>query len=155
MEELQTQLREHRGLLRHALLSTDALQKEGEELRRSNEYKIICQQLEAVKAASADESEQVLINTATNITDKIESTRAAISDREQVCHIRYRLYSSHLAYSLPSASRTTKANTSLSRLSSRNANRNLRRPVRSQKTRSKISPISREKTNSCRARGMI
>jgi len=83
-EELATQLREHRSLLRHALLSTESLQKEAESIRQSNEYKLIRLQLEAVREAPLDEAEQSIAGAATNLADKIESGRLAISDRDKV-----------------------------------------------------------------------
>ncbi|QDS76980.1 hypothetical protein FKW77_005688 [Venturia effusa] len=81
-EELQTQLREHRSLLRHALLNTDALQKEAEDIRRSNEYKLVLHQLEAVRSAAREEVDEVVVGAATNLTDKIESGRSAVAERE-------------------------------------------------------------------------
>ena len=86
IEELQTQLREHRSLLRHALLGADSLLKQSEELRRSNEYKIVYQQLEAVRSASADDSLKITEDTALSLTDKIETGRVAISERDKVRH---------------------------------------------------------------------
>jgi protein HOOK3 len=83
-EELATQLREHRSLLRHALLSNESLQKEEEAIRKSNEYKIIRLQLEAVREAVLDEAEATMTGAATNLTEKIESGRIAISEREKV-----------------------------------------------------------------------
>lgn len=83
-EEIQTQLREHRSLLRHALLNTDALQKEAEEIRKSNEYKLVLHQLEAIRSASSEEADEVVVDTATSLTDKIESGRSAVAERETV-----------------------------------------------------------------------
>jgi protein HOOK3 len=88
VEELQTQLREHRSLLRHALLSTDALQKEAEEIRRSNEYKLVLHQLELVRSASNEEAEEVAVGAATSLTDRIESGRIAVAERGLVSHAR-------------------------------------------------------------------
>ena len=73
-EGIEVELAEQRALLRHALLSTSALSKEPAELRSSNEYKLIVQQLHAVKEA-ADEND-VLENTALGLTDEIESARS-------------------------------------------------------------------------------
>ncbi|TID20268.1 hypothetical protein E2P81_ATG07569 [Venturia nashicola] len=81
-EEIQTQLREHRSLLRHALLNTDALHKEAEDIRKSNEYKLVLHQLEAVRSAPSEEADDVVVDTATNLTDKIESGRSAVFERE-------------------------------------------------------------------------
>ena len=73
-ESIEVELAEQRALLRHALLSISTLSKEPAELRSSNEYKLIVQQLHAVMEA-ADESD-VLENTAIGLTDKIESARS-------------------------------------------------------------------------------
>jgi protein HOOK3 len=85
MEELQIQLREHRSLLRHALLSTDSLLKEADELRKSNEYKIVRQQLEVVREASAEHSDKVIEDSALSLTDRIEAARSLVADGEKVC----------------------------------------------------------------------
>jgi protein HOOK3 len=84
IEELATQLREHRSLLRHALLSNESLQKEAENIRSSNEYKIVRQQIEAVREAPVDDFEEMITGAATNITEKIESGRLAVSERDKV-----------------------------------------------------------------------
>jgi protein HOOK3 len=89
IEELQTQLQEHRSLLRHALLSTDSLLKEADDLRRSNEYKIVRQQLVAVREAPAEQSDKVVEDTALSLTDKIEAAQSAVSEREKVCRVSF------------------------------------------------------------------
>jgi protein HOOK3 len=95
VEELQTQLREHRSLLRHALLSTDALQKEAEEIRKSNEYKLVLHQLEAVRSAPPDEADEIVVGAATHLTEKIESERNAVAERDLVS------FSNATCYAMP------------------------------------------------------
>jgi protein HOOK3 len=69
------------------------LQKEAEDIRHSNEYKLIKHQLEAVREASADDADQVIEGAATNLTEKIESGRSAVAERDKVsfnlCHSSY------------------------------------------------------------------
>ncbi|KIV99108.1 uncharacterized protein PV09_09205 [Verruconis gallopava] len=84
IEELQTQLREHRSLLRHALLSAESLVKQPEELRKAEEYRIIRQQLEAVRAAPAAGAEKVVEDSALSLTDRIESTRDLVAQKEKI-----------------------------------------------------------------------
>jgi protein HOOK3 len=87
IEELQTQLGEHRGLLRHALLGTEALLKESEELRKGEDYKIVRLQLEAVRdAVSTEQAESVLETTALNITNRISSSLTLLEQRDEKLH---------------------------------------------------------------------
>lgn len=81
-EGLEAGLNEQRSLLRHALLAQASLVKEPEAVRESNEYKIVLQQLEAVRAA--EEESDVLANTATSLTDKIEAGRKSSVEAEKV-----------------------------------------------------------------------
>lgn len=71
---IEAELAEQRSLVRHALLNPSALSREPAEIRSSNEYKIVVQQLHAVQEAPEDSD--VLESTATVLTDKIETSRA-------------------------------------------------------------------------------
>ena len=83
-EQLESDLHDQKALLRHALLSSHALRKENDEIRQGNEYKVVREQLEVVHSTPAEESEQVIAAAATNLTDKIEKSRIATAEGEQV-----------------------------------------------------------------------
>ena len=82
-EGVDVELAEQRALLRHSLLNLSALSRDPAEIRNSNEYKIIVQQLEAVQEANEEESD-ILESTATELADKIESARAESSSAIKV-----------------------------------------------------------------------
>jgi protein HOOK3 len=84
VEEIEMDLREQRSLLRHALLNTSALQREDQKERSSNEYKLIRQQLELVNAAQAPDHEPIIKTTAINMTDRIESVRGSLSEKQKM-----------------------------------------------------------------------
>ena len=81
-EGLETDLRDQKALLRHALLGNPALSKEDSAIRQSNEYKLIRKQLEVVHSAPKQDAEQVISATATKITDKVEKGRTALTEGE-------------------------------------------------------------------------
>lgn len=81
-EGAEAELAEQRALLRHALLNASALSREPAEIRRSNEYRLIVEQLHTVK--EADQESDVLENTATSLTDRIESVREEINTASKV-----------------------------------------------------------------------
>ncbi|KAL1306446.1 hypothetical protein AAFC00_005145 [Neodothiora populina] len=72
--DIEAELAEQRALLRHALLSTSALSRDPADIRNSNEYKLIVEQLESIR--KSPEGSVVLQNTATCLADRIESARA-------------------------------------------------------------------------------
>lgn len=84
LEDLEGELREDRGLLRHALLGTDALQRIEPKIRASNEFKLVTQQLQRVQAAPMTETTQVIKAIATNLTDRIESTRGSLAEKTKM-----------------------------------------------------------------------
>jgi protein HOOK3 len=84
LDDLEADLREHRGLLRHALLNPSALQREDEKMRASNEYKLIRRQLELVNTASAPENESIIKSTTVSMTDRIESVRGNLTEKEKL-----------------------------------------------------------------------
>ncbi|TKA66777.1 hypothetical protein B0A49_03378 [Cryomyces minteri] len=75
-ESLKADLEEKTSLLRHALLNCKALQMEADDVRRSNEYKIILAQLEAIKADVVDQ--EIIPKTAAALTEKVEEGRRMI-----------------------------------------------------------------------------
>jgi protein HOOK3 len=87
IEELQTQLREHRSLLRHALLGAESLLNEAAELRASDEYKLIRKHLDMVREAVDDEA--VVEGVATGLTSRIEDARVLVRKRDEVRSCSY------------------------------------------------------------------
>ncbi|KAF2423181.1 hypothetical protein EJ08DRAFT_640365 [Tothia fuscella] len=83
IEELATQLREHRSLLRHALLGNDSLLKEAEDIRATNEYKLVRLQLVSVREEPNPTAEEVITTTATSLTQKVEFARLAFSTAQK------------------------------------------------------------------------
>jgi protein HOOK3 len=83
-EQLETELHDQKALLRHALLSNPALQKEDNAIRQTNEYRIIREQLEVVHSAPPQEVDQVIAATATKIADKVEKGRSTVVESEKV-----------------------------------------------------------------------
>jgi hypothetical protein len=83
--ELEANLKEQQGLLRHALLGPDALQREDEQIRSTNEYKVMRQRLEIVNATPSSDAEPVIKSTATAITDRIESARGNLTEKQKAC----------------------------------------------------------------------
>ncbi|KAL2351231.1 hypothetical protein BJ546DRAFT_998035 [Cryomyces antarcticus] len=75
-ESLKAELEEKTSLLRHSLLNSKALQREADDVRRSNEYKIILAQLEAIKADVVDQ--EIVSKTAAALTEKVEEGRRMI-----------------------------------------------------------------------------
>lgn len=84
VEELQNELHEQKSLLRHALLSRDALQQEASNVRHSNEYRIVREQLELVRAAITEEADQVTTVTATRLASEIEAGREMVASSVKV-----------------------------------------------------------------------
>jgi protein HOOK3 len=84
VEEMETELGDTRNLLRHALLGTDALQRQESRIRSSNEFKLVTQQLQRVKSTPANESEQTIKAIAINITDRIESVRVGLAEKSRM-----------------------------------------------------------------------
>ncbi|THZ67495.1 hypothetical protein D6C86_00693 [Aureobasidium pullulans] len=73
-EGVEAELAEQRALLRHALLNAAQLLKEPVETRNENEYKLLLQQLQAVKDAPDDE--ELLESTAAQLADRMEQARS-------------------------------------------------------------------------------
>lgn len=82
--DLEQTLHDQRNLLRHALLSNDALEKQDSASRASKEWQLMKHQLQLVHSASAMEAPQVIKSTATSITDRIEGVRGALTARENI-----------------------------------------------------------------------
>ncbi|KAI4727907.1 hypothetical protein E4T49_04324 [Aureobasidium sp. EXF-10728] len=72
-ESVEAELAEQRALLRHALLNASQLLKESSETRNDNEYKLLLQQLQAVRDAPDDD--ELLESTAAQLADRIEQAR--------------------------------------------------------------------------------
>jgi protein HOOK3 len=84
LDEIEAELRDDRGLLRHALLGTNALQREEQKVRSSNEFKLVTQQLQRVKTTPAAESDNVIKAIAINMTDRIESVRGSLTEKSKL-----------------------------------------------------------------------
>ncbi|KAF2672157.1 hypothetical protein BT63DRAFT_452651 [Microthyrium microscopicum] len=80
--DLEQTLRDQRNLLRHALLSAEALQKIDPSQRWSDEFKLIKHQLETISSTPATEAQPVIKATANSMTDRIESVRGTLSLKE-------------------------------------------------------------------------
>jgi len=72
-EGVEAELAEQRALLRHALLNAGQLLKESAESRNENEYKLLLQQLHAVRDAPDDD--ELLESTAAQLADRMEQAR--------------------------------------------------------------------------------
>ncbi|KAI5273281.1 hypothetical protein E4T47_03564 [Aureobasidium subglaciale] len=73
-EGVEAELAEQRALLRHALLNAGQLLKESAESRNENEYKLLLQQLQAVRDAPDDD--ELLESTAAQLADRMEQARS-------------------------------------------------------------------------------
>ncbi|KAH0157303.1 hypothetical protein KCU82_g9971, partial [Aureobasidium melanogenum] len=73
-EGVEAELAEQRALLRHALLNAAQLLKESAETRNENEYKLLLQQLQAVR--DAPEDDELLESTAAQLADRMEQARS-------------------------------------------------------------------------------
>ncbi|KAI4755762.1 hypothetical protein E4T52_12106 [Aureobasidium sp. EXF-3400] len=73
-EGVEAELAEQRALLRHALLNAAQLLKEPAEGRNENEYKLLLQQLQAVRDAPDDD--ELLDSTAAQLADRMEQARS-------------------------------------------------------------------------------
>ncbi|KAG9662201.1 hypothetical protein KCU95_g19242, partial [Aureobasidium melanogenum] len=73
-ESVEAELAEQRALLRHALLNSAQLLKESAETRNENEYKLLLQQLQAVRDAPDDD--ELLESTAAQLADRVEQARS-------------------------------------------------------------------------------
>lgn len=73
-EGVEAELAEQRALLRHALLNAAQLLKESAETRNENEYKLLLQQLQAVRDAPDDD--ELLESTAAQLADRMEQARS-------------------------------------------------------------------------------
>ncbi|KAG9539515.1 hypothetical protein KCU86_g23419, partial [Aureobasidium melanogenum] len=71
---VEAELAEQRALLRHALLNAAQLLKESAETRNENEYKLLLQQLQAVRDAPDDD--ELLESTAAQLADRMEQARS-------------------------------------------------------------------------------
>jgi TRAP-type mannitol/chloroaromatic compound transport system substrate-binding protein len=78
-------LAEQRALLRHALLNAAQLMKESAESRNENEYKLLLQQLQAVRDAPDDD--ELLESTAAQLADRMEQARSDTTAANKVCHV--------------------------------------------------------------------
>jgi protein HOOK3 len=100
-EGVEAELAEQRALLRHALLNAAQLLKESAESRNENEYKLLLQQLQAVRDAPDDD--ELLESTAAQLADRMEQARSDTIAANKVCYLantrlwRYTNTSSQLA----------------------------------------------------------
>ncbi|KAF2398176.1 hypothetical protein EJ06DRAFT_532550, partial [Trichodelitschia bisporula] len=85
-QQLEAELRDQKSLLRHALLSTDALVREATPPRSEHEYQLVRTQMEAVRAAPTDTLESVLSAAARVLAGRIEAGHAAVADRDKASH---------------------------------------------------------------------
>lgn len=83
-EGVEAELAEQRALLRHALLNAAQLLKESAGSRNENEYKLLLQQLQAVRDAPDDD--ELLESTAAQLADRMEQAR---SDTIAANKVRY------------------------------------------------------------------
>lgn len=85
---LEIDLEENKGLLRHALLDRNAMFKEDEELRHSNELKIIHQELASFKQDDSPTEEELALSLAQRIEDSRKKAKevetAAMQGREDL-----------------------------------------------------------------------
>jgi protein HOOK3 len=84
-EGVEAELAEQRALLRHALLNAAQLLKESAESRNENEYKLLLQQLQAVRDAPDDD--ELLESTAAQLADRMEQARSDTVAANKVCHL--------------------------------------------------------------------
>lgn len=82
-EGVEAELAEQRALLRHALLNAAQLLKESAESRNENEYKLLLQQLQAVRDAPDDD--ELLESTAAQLADRVEQARSDTIAATKVC----------------------------------------------------------------------
>ncbi|GAB7353389.1 hypothetical protein MBLNU459_g3865t1 [Dothideomycetes sp. NU459] len=73
-EGVEAELSDQRSLLRHALLGAPALLKEPEESRQGIEYKLLLQQLQAIRETPEDD--ELCDKTAANLSARIEGARS-------------------------------------------------------------------------------
>jgi protein HOOK3 len=71
--------------LRHALLNAAQLLKESAEGRNENEYKLLLQQLQAVRDAPDDD--ELLESTAAQLADRMEQARSDTIAANKVCYL--------------------------------------------------------------------
>lgn len=83
-EGVEAELAEQRSLLRHALLNATQLLKESSETRNENEYKLLLQQLQAVR--DAPEDDDLLESTAAQLADRMEQARSDALAANKVSH---------------------------------------------------------------------
>jgi protein HOOK3 len=88
-ENVEAELAEQRALLRHALLNSTQLLKESGEARNENEYKLLLQQLQAVRDAPDDE--ELLESTAAQFADRMEKARSDTTAAKKVCYFFLRI----------------------------------------------------------------
>ena len=84
VSQLELDKSDLQGLLRHALLGRSVLDKDPADIRQTEEYKLLCQQLKLVQDAHLDEKEKTLQVTAQKIAEKIAAARREDGDYEQV-----------------------------------------------------------------------
>lgn len=84
-EGVEAELAEQRALLRHALLNAAQLLKESAESRNENEYKLLLQQLQAVRDAPDDDD--LLESTAAQLADRMEQARSDTIVANKVCDL--------------------------------------------------------------------
>lgn len=83
-EKVDTELDDQKALLRHKLLNPEVLRQEDVELFKSNEHKLLLEQLGLFKEAPEEESDQMKNSIAAEVTMKLHSGITDLASRDKV-----------------------------------------------------------------------
>lgn len=83
-KSVEFQLETHKDLLRHSLLNRDILLKEDEELRGSNEFRLISHELNDFKNVASPSGSQSDEAFALSLAQRIEDGRKKVKDTEEI-----------------------------------------------------------------------
>lgn len=81
-EDIEAQLVQQKSLVRHALLQHRAIDKEPAEMRKTNEYSLMLEQLQSIR--QAQDQDNIVVDVATAMADKIELARIDTAVERQV-----------------------------------------------------------------------
>ncbi|KAK8247014.1 hypothetical protein HDK90DRAFT_27580 [Phyllosticta capitalensis] len=82
-EKVDTELDDQKALLRHKLLNPEVLRQEDVELFKSNEHKLLLEQLGLFKEAPEEESDQMKNSIAAEVTMKLHSGITDLASRDK------------------------------------------------------------------------
>ncbi|KAF2145892.1 uncharacterized protein K452DRAFT_242294 [Aplosporella prunicola CBS 121167] len=82
-DKIDSELDDQKALLRHRLLDPNALRHEDAEAMRSNEFKVLMEQLQVFREASDEEAAQMKAVIAAEVSKKLETGNAEIAAREK------------------------------------------------------------------------